>query len=496
MEYYLLIFGCLLLGMLGGWYVSRTKSEAIRAQEKANFSEQVSIFQEKLNQRDTEFDRATAELSSLTESHSLLGKELLDTKVSLAQYQEKAERVPNLEAENQRLSQLNTELKEQIAAEVTRREVSEEATNEKLTLISQTEEKIENTFKALSQKVLKESTDSLMTVAKNTFDSFHKVSATDLDARKTAIDKMVAPISQALKEIESNRHASSVSLTEQIKSISEMNSSLRSEVGKLVQALKTPLTRGKWGEIQLRRAVEFAGMVKHCDFEEQESVLADGGKNLRPDMTVKLPNGRTIVVDAKVPLSAFLASLESESDSDRIEILREHANQVRNHIDSLSKKEYWAQFDRTPDFVFLFLPAESIYSAALQFDSELIEYAGTRRVILASPTNLIVLLQVVAHGWREAQIAENSNRIAVLGRELYERISTFSEHYSSLGSAIESTVKHYNKSVGSLERMVLPSARKIKDLGITTSATIEVLEPIESNPSQLTAPELVPPEIE
>ncbi|MGZ3696578.1 MAG: DNA recombination protein RmuC [Bdellovibrionota bacterium] len=363
------------------------------------------------------------------------------------------------------------------------------AADEKLELLSKTERQLQETFQALSAKSLKESTESLLNISKATFEGYQRASAVDLDARQKAINELVAPISEALKAIEANRNSTTSSLTEQIKAMNDSYVSLRNETGKLVQALKTPVARGKWGEVQLRRVVEFTGMIKHCDFEEQESKATDSGR-LRPDMTVKLPNGRNIVVDAKVPLAAYLEAIETEDELQRGAKLKSHAVQIRAHIDNLSKKEYWAQFQPTPDFVFLFVPGESIYSAALQADPSLIEYAATNRVIIASPTSLITLLQVVAHGWREAHITENSNKIAQVGKDLYERISTFGEHYGSLRTAIENSVKHFNKTAGSLEGMILPSARKIKELGITTASSIEALEPIDSMPRLLTAAEL------
>ena len=261
---------------------------------------------------------------------------------------------------------------------------------------------------------------------------------------------------------------------------------MESETGNLVRALRTPAVRGRWGEIQLRKVVEMAGMLNYCDFVEQET--ADGGR-LRPDMVIKLPNGRNVVVDSKAPLQAYLESLEAENDSERKKCLSHHARQIRDHLQKLSAKNYWEQFQPTPEFVVLFLPGETFFSAALAQDPGLIEAGVDQKVLLATPTTLIALLRSVAYGWQQEQLTENAAAISKLGRELYDRLATLTQHFSHMGKGLEKAVDSYNKGMSSLDSRVLVSARKLKELGAGSSREVEVLDLIDKAPRTAQAPQ-------
>jgi DNA recombination protein RmuC len=264
----------------------------------------------------------------------------------------------------------------------------------------------------------------------------------------------------------------------------QTQSALRSETANLVKALRTPTVRGRWGEIQLNRVVEIAGMVEHCDFLEQHSYEGPEGR-LRPDLRVLLPGGKNVIVDAKAPLQAYLDSLEAPADEIRVARLKDHARQVREHMARLAAKSYWDYLKPSPEFVVLFLPGETFFSAALEQDPSLIEQGVKQHVILATPTTLIALLRAVAYGWRQELLAENAARISELGRELYDRLVTTTASISGLGVALKNCVEKYNRAVGSLESRVLPSARRFKELGVTAKTELSALEPVGTIPREL-----------
>jgi DNA recombination protein RmuC len=319
-----------------------------------------------------------------------------------------------------------------------------------------------------------------------------------LDLAQTKLDAYVAPLRESLGKVEtqvtaleSARKEAYGSLTEAVRSLREDQLRLRSETNNLVTALRAPHVRGRWGEIQLRRVIELAGMVQHCDFVEQPTTDDGEGRVLRPDVLVRLPGGKCIVVDSKAPLAAYLDAFATDvTDDARQAALRDHARQVRDHIVKLGQKAYWRQFDSTPEFVVMFLPDESFLRAALEHDPALVEFAADNGVITASPTNLIGLLRAVHYGWQQETIADGARQISDLGRELYKRLSTMGNHFSKLGRSLDTAVRSFNETVGSLERQVLPQARRFEQHGITGIAPPE-LTPIERQTRVLSAPELV-----
>jgi DNA recombination protein RmuC len=351
-------------------------------------------------------------------------------------------------------------------------------------LLDTAERKLADSFRALAAEALKATSESFLTLASERFDSIQKQSAADLDARRTAIGSIIDPVRESLtsldreiRRIENERRGATDVLTDQLKSLS-------SQTNRLVDALKTPVVRGRWGEIQLRRVVELAGMIEHCDFHEQTQFNTAEGR-LRPDMTVRLPGGKQVVIDAKVPLQAYMEAIETDGEVPRLAKMREHARQIRSHIGQLSAKAYWEALDHAPEFVVLFLPGEMFFSAALQLDAALIEDAAEAQVILATPTTLIALLKAVSYGWRQEQLAENAERISRLGQELHDRIAVMRDHFAKIGTSLGGAVRSYNDAVGSFQSRVMPAARRFRELGIAGKDESREAEPIDSLPRQI-----------
>jgi DNA recombination protein RmuC len=352
---------------------------------------------------------------------------------------------------------------------------------EKLALVESSRARLAEEFKALSIAALQENNQRFLELARG-----------DFETKKEAVDSLVKPMreqlekfGEAVRGIEKERVDAYASLRQQVGSLAESQVKLQTETANLVRALHAPATRGRWGEITLRRVVELVGMLEHCDFTEQASVNAETGK-LRPDMVVHLPGGKSVVVDSKVALEAYLNALEATDDAARILHLRTHARQVRDHVERLASKAYWAQFDDSPEIVVMFMPLETAFTAAVEKDPALIEWAVERRVIPASPMTLIALLQAVHYGWKQERMTENARKISEVGRELHDRIQTFAEHMAKVGRGLGSATDAYNKAVGSMERMVLSKARQLKSLGAASGgAEIETPPEIDLAPRRL-----------
>jgi DNA recombination protein RmuC len=365
-------------------------------------------------------------------------------------------------------------------------EAERRAMQEKLVMLEAWEEKTRNSFKALSADALANNNNAFVALAKSTLEKFHEGAKGDLEGRQKAIDQLVKPLQESLGKVDTRIHELEQARTDaygrldqHLASLLETQRSLKQETDNLVKALRAPTVRGRWGEIQLRRVVEMAGMLNYCDFIEQESVNTDGGR-LRPDLIVKLPNGKNIVVDAKAPLMAYLESIEEEDEVKRRAHLAHHARQIRDHLQKLSAKQYWDQFEPTPEFVVLFLPGETFFSAALEQDPSLIEFGVDKKVLLATPTTLIALLRAVAYGWRQEQLAENAKKISDLGKEMYDRLLTVTGHIGTLGKGLDRAVDSYNKAVASLDTRVLVTARKFKELGASSGDDLDAPALIET----------------
>ncbi|MDA7672580.1 DNA recombination protein RmuC, partial [Akkermansiaceae bacterium] len=346
-------------------------------------------------------------------------------------------------------------------------------------LLNTVEARFTDTFKALSSDSLKVSQQQFLQLAKSTFQTEQKEAQGELSKREQAVAHLVKPVAESLDkmqsrigEIEKAREGAYATLKEQVTQLHSSQLGLQKETSQLVKALRQPTGRGQWGEMQLQRVVEMAGMQQHCDFTTQTTTTTDEGKKLRPDLIVNLPGGKKIVVDSKTPMAAYLDALEADNDDERAAHLVRHAAQVSTHIRQLASKNYQAQFQPAPEFVVLFLPSESFFSAALTQDSSLLEQGVDQNVILATPTTLIALLRSVSYGWRQEALAENARKISDVGRELHKRLATFSAHLSKVGRALDTSVKSYNSAVSSLETRVLPSARKFENLEAAESNTL------------------------
>ena len=352
-------------------------------------------------------------------------------------------------------------------------------------ILKQTQEQLANTFNQLSNEALTRNNSSFLKLAEENLKRFQSEAKAELASKEKSIEQLVKPISEALKQttkqihnIEKERKEAYGSLRNTIDQMNLGQQNLQQETQNLVQALRRPEVRGQWGEMTLRRLAELSGMVAHCDFFEQTHTATETGA-IRPDMIVRLPESREIIVDAKTPLDAYLSAMQAKDDATRTRELKRHAQIIRSRVRELASKNYWAEYTQSPEFVVLFIPGEQFLSAALEIDSTLLEDSMSQNIILATPTNFIALLRAVSYGWKQQALAENAMEIRELGETLYKRLATFSGHLEKLGKSLNSSVEHFNKSVGSLERQVLPSGRKFVEMGIRAKTELAELQPIE-----------------
>lgn len=367
---------------------------------------------------------------------------------------------------------------------------------EKLQLVTQASEDMRAQFESLAARALKNNNANFLDLAKATLERQQAEAKGELEKREKAVETLVKPIADSLKQVdeqvrvlEEKRAHAYGTLSTQVASLLETQKALQAETGNLVKALREPQARGRWGEVQLRRVIEMAGMTEHCDFDEQVTVIGEE-RRIRPDVVVKLPGEKQVVIDSKAPIVAYLQALEATDEPTRNARLLQHARQVKAHIDGLGSKRYWQQFEATPEFVVLFLPGEVFFRAAMDADPELIEYGVAQKVIIASPTTLIALLKAVAYGWNQKNLAESARKISEAGKTLYDRLCAMTRHFENVGSKLDGAMDSYNKAVGSMQRMVFPVARKFAELDKSLEPEeLPDLEPLEKSARQLDAPD-------
>lgn len=385
---------------------------------------------------------------------------------------------------HKRVSSLQTE-KAQLQTTLEMQRLQQEEKNHSLDAARQ---QLTETFNQLSSQALKHNSETFLKLAQENLKQFQTRAEGHLEQKEKAIESLVKPIKEALEktekqihEVEKDRKQAYGALHQHLENMAQTQATLHNETRNLVQALRRPEVRGQWGELTLKRLAELAGMVEHCDFFEQEQVRTEDGA-ARPDMIVRMPDRRDIIVDAKTPLDAYLRALDAGDDASRKRELQAHARHLRTRVKELAHKAYWSRFGNAPDFVVLFIPGDQFLSAALDQDRELLEFALQQKVILSTPTSFVALLRAIAYGWRQEQLAENAEVIRQIGEELYQRLITFSDHLGKLGKSLEGSVKNYNRAVGSFDTRVLPGARKFGELGVHTEKGLDQPEQIEAAP--------------
>lgn len=457
------LVAALAIGAAAGAWIARLRAGAQLAQQRLETERTLAAAAE----RSAAQERANAELDARLRSAETT---LAQTRGTLADAQA-------------RIAQAETALSHE-----------RRAAEEKIATLQDAQRQLTETFKALSADALRSNNQTFLELARSTLEKSQKEGEAAIELRRQAVDALVKPLKESLtqvdtriQELEKARTGAYAALNEQLRSLLESQNRLQAETGGLVRALRAPSTGGRWGEIQLRRVAEMAGMLEYCDFEQQASVTAEAGR-LRPDMVVRLPGGKSVVVDSKAPLQAYLDALAATDDAARVEHLASHARQVRAHIGKLGEKAYWEQFKPAPEFVVLFLPGESFFSAALQQDPGLIEAGVDSNVIVATPTTLIALLRAVAYGWRQESLAANAAEISELGRTLHERVRVLADHFETLRKSLQKSVESYNAAAASLESRVLVTARKFTELKAASASEVEPARPIDVQPRALQSP--------
>jgi DNA recombination protein RmuC len=496
-----LIVGLIIGGGLT-WAVFRMKTSQKISEGLHAYQSELVVAGERLKARETELQglkeenqKRGLEIANLQQTILQESREKASAIKEAEQLKELRERLQEREQEIKVLREEITALK-QVRVELgTTLYKERQAMEEKLALLNEAAQKMEEAFKVLSAECLKSNNQQFLDLAKATLEKYQSEAKGELEQRQKAVEGTIAPLKEALDKyvqqvqvMEMSRQQAYGSLSQHLEIMALTEKQLQQETGNLVKALRSPQVRGRWGEITLKRVAELAGMSEHCDFFEQESAQAEEGK-VRPDMLVRLPNKKLVVVDSKAPLQSYLDSLESPSEEERKTKLRDHARLIQSHMQKLSAKHYWNQFPEAPEFVILFLPGENFFSAALEQNPYLIEEGVNQRVILATPTTLITLLRAVAYGWRQEALAENAEAISEMGKTLYERLIRVAVHFAELGRNLDKSTHSYNEAIGSLESRVLPAARRFKELGISSKTNVPELRPVEKKARNFQSPE-------
>jgi len=418
----------------------------------------------------------------------LLSQATLEQERQRAERAETEQRAVTSALEAERKAHAGTQQK--LTEEAVRRASEKEAAEKRLQELTALREQLQDSVKALAADALNRNNQAFLELAETRFAKLQTAAKGDLAQRQQAVKELVSPLQEALQKVDTKvqalekaREGAYAGLREQVQQLANVHGKLAGETSALVDALRRPQVRGQWGELQLQRTIEFAGMLEEVDFQQQASVTTDEDARQRPDVIVKLPNGRVLVIDAKAPMEAYLTALQApDVDTQRTEMTR-HARHIRTHAKQLGSKNYAKQFADAPEFVVLFVPGEAMFSAALEADAELVEFAAKQNVVLASPTTLIALLRAVHHGWQQARLAEEAQKISQLGRDLYDRLGTMGKHFGDLGKALERSVGKYNEAMRSLDSRVFVTARKMAALAPVGDSLVEAPAPLEKTPA-------------
>jgi DNA recombination protein RmuC len=495
---FLLLLG-LGLGLAFSIYLTKIRKESIEKEAQASTAVEKATLLESIRNRDAQIAALSSDTEGLRNDLRMEQQSLKDEIQRRSAAEERNNKIIGLEkalvAKEEEMRDIQVESENRFG-HISELENEKKVFEEKIVFLNEGREKLMESFKALSADALANNNQAFLHLAGETLEKHQMIAKGDLELRQKSIDEMVKPIRESLdtvnvemRKLELARLESYTKLTEQVSSLGVAQSKLQLETGNLVKALRNPTVRGRWGEITLHRVVELSGMSCHCDFSEQQTYAAEGG-NLRPDMVINLPEGRSIVVDSKTPMNAYLEALEAPEEDERIKKLNSHASAIRSHINQLSTKAYWQQLDRTPEFVVLFIPGEVFFSAALERDPELIEFGMQNRVVLATPITLISLLKVVAQGWTQQAVEANAQRLNDLAKELYDRVSIFTDNLAKMGKTLGKTVEAYNSAVGSFEQRILVTTRKLKEVNAAIGDEIPSLEIVEKKARELRSPEV------